>query len=47
MAWTTITATTDRLDEEVANFEGTVTSIDGFSVADSGQQLTALIEYSP
>lgn len=47
MAWTTITATVDQLDEEIATFEGTVTSIDGFSVASHGQQATALIEYSP
>lgn len=47
MAWTTITSTVDQLDEDVASFEADVTSIDGFSVASRGQQVTALIEYSP
>jgi hypothetical protein len=46
MPWTTITATVDQLDDEVATFEGTVTSIDDFSVASRGQQVTALIQYT-
>ena len=46
MAWTTITTTVDQLDEEIATFESGVTSIDAFSVADHGQQVTALIQYT-
>jgi len=48
MAWTTITASVDQLDDEIATFEGTVTSIDSFSVGTHGMsQATALIQYSP
>ena len=36
-----------EIDEEVATFAGTVTSIDGFSLAAHGHnQVTALIEYT-
>lgn len=48
MAWTTITDKRDLIDEEIATFAGTVTSIDSFSVAShGGNEVTAVIEYSP
>lgn len=46
MSWTTITALPTEIDDEVATFEGTVTSIDAFSLASHGQQVTALIQYT-
>jgi len=47
MAWTTITGTEDNIDDEIATFAGTVTSIDAFSVASHGHgQVVAVIEYS-
>lgn len=47
MAWTTITANPDELDEEIASFQSGVTSIDGFSVAQAGHnRVTALIRYT-
>jgi hypothetical protein len=48
MAWTTITTSRKDIDDELASFEGTVTSIDGFATAGHGyNQITALIEYTP
>lgn len=47
MAWTTIKANEDDLDEAVANFEATVTSIDSFSIASHGHsQVVALVQYT-
>lgn len=47
MAWTTITGTEDNLDENIATFAGTVTSIDDFSVASHGHgQVVALVQYT-
>lgn len=47
MAWTTITAQRDDLDEEIATFASGVTSIDAFSVAGHGHnQVTALVQYT-
>lgn len=47
MAWTTITAARDDIDEEITTFEATVTSIDAFSVTGHGHnQVTAVIEYT-
>lgn len=46
MAWTTITALPADIDDEIATFEGTVTSVDGFSLASHGQNVTALIRYT-
>jgi len=48
MAWTTITDAPEDIDEEVADFEATVTSIDAFSVTQNRpNEVVALIEYSP
>lgn len=47
MAWTTIKADPDALDEAIADFEGTVTSIDGSSITMYGRnQVVALIQYT-
>lgn len=47
MAWTTITEHPDRLDEAIADFEATVTSIDNYSVAQADRnQLTAVVRYT-
>lgn len=47
MAWTTITDKKDQIDEEIATFAGTVTSIDSFSVAGhGGNEVTAVIQYT-
>ena len=47
MAWTTITARRENLDEEIATFESGVTSIDAFSVAGHGHnKVTAVIQYT-
>jgi hypothetical protein len=47
MAWTTITASVSKIDDEIATFESGVSSIDAFSVAVSGNsQATALIQYT-
>jgi hypothetical protein len=47
MPWTTITAPREDIDEEIATFEGTVTSIDNWDVAGHGHnRVTAVIEYS-
>jgi len=47
MPWTTITENRDALDEAIADFEATVTSIDAFSVAGHGHnQVTAVIQYT-
>lgn len=47
MAWTTIEANPDELDEEVASFESGVSSIDAFSTAQTGHnQVVALIQYT-
>ena len=47
MAWTTITASVNDIDDEIATFESGVTSIDAFSMSVSGNsQATALIEYT-
>jgi hypothetical protein len=48
MAWTTLTADRDSIDEEIDSFESGVTSIDSFATAGHGyNQVTALIEYTP
>lgn len=48
MAWTTIEAYPEDLDDEVATFESGVTSIDSFSIASHRHNtVVALIEYSP
>lgn len=48
MAWTTIQAAPEDLDEEIDSFQSGVTSIDGFSTAAHGRnQLTATIRYTP
>jgi len=49
MAYTTITGKEDTLDEEIATFAGTVTSIDAIhGLASHGHgQVVALVEYSP
>lgn len=47
MPWTTITDSTEDIDEEIATFESGVTSIDAFSVASAGQgRVTAVIQYT-
>lgn len=47
MAWTTIQDAPETIDEEIATFAGTVTSIDAFSVAAHGQnRVTAVIQYT-
>lgn len=46
MPWTSITASVSEIDDEVATFESGVSSIDDFSLASHGQQVTALIEYT-
>jgi len=46
MAWTSITASVSEIDDEVSTFESGVTSIDDFSLATHGQQVTALIQYT-
>jgi len=47
MPWTTIQANPEELDEKIATFEGTVTSIDAFSVAAHGHnRVTALLQYT-
>lgn len=47
MAWTTIQSSPESLDEDVATFEGTVTSIDSFSIASqSRNEVVALVEYT-
>ena len=47
MAWTTIQSSPESLDEEIATFEGTVTSIDGYSIASqSRNEVVALIQYT-
>lgn len=48
MAWETISANPDELDEEIANFQSGVTSIDNYEVAQRGQnRITAVIRYTP
>jgi hypothetical protein len=47
MPWTSITASTDDIDDEIASFESGVTSIDDFSVGAHGMsQVTAVIQYT-
>lgn len=47
MAWTTITAARDEIDEEIATFASGVTSVDAFSTSSHGyNQVTALIQYT-
>jgi hypothetical protein len=46
MAWTTIVASSDRIDEEIASFESGVTSIDAFSCASQGQKVVAVVQYT-
>lgn len=47
MPWTTITDRRELIDEEIATFEGTVTSIDSYSVAGhGGNEVTAVIQYT-
>lgn len=48
MAYTTITGSEDNLDEEIADFAATVTSIDAIhGIASHGHgQVVALVEYS-
>lgn len=47
MPWTSITGTEDNIDEEVADFESGVTSIDDFSIASHRHgTVVALVEYT-
>jgi len=46
MPWTSITASVSEIDDEVASFASGVTSVDDFSLATHGQQVTALIQYT-
>lgn len=47
MAWTTIQDTADGIDEAISSFEGTVTSIDSFSVTSIGSnRVVAVIQYT-
>ena len=47
MAWTTIEANTADIAGKIATFEGTVTSIDDFSMTSIGtNRVVAVIEYS-
>jgi len=48
MAWTTLTASRDDIDEKISSFESGVTSIDNFAATGHGyNQVTALIQYTP
>lgn len=47
MPWTTIQDTADSIDDEIATFEGTVSSIDDFSVTKVGSnRVVAVIQYT-
>lgn len=47
MAWTTIQDTADGIDEAIATFEGTVTSIDAFDITSIGSnRVVAVIQYT-
>jgi len=47
MPWTTVEGTEDNIDEELADFASTVTSVDKFSVASHGHgQVVALVQYT-
>ena len=47
MAFTTIEANPGELDEEIATFASSVTSVDAFSIASPGHnQVVALIQYT-
>lgn len=47
MAWTSITADRDSIDDEISTFESGVSSVDSFSVAGHGHnQVTAVIQYT-
>lgn len=47
MAWTTVQGSSEDIDDNIATFAGTVTSIDSFSVTSIGKnRVVAVIEYS-
>lgn len=46
MSYTTRVNSTSEIAQDIENFNGTVTSIDKFSISQQGQNVVALIEYT-